>query len=90
MNDQPTNREIYAALMDLRGRTEALAWDLDAIERLLALVAELLAATGGLPVRVGDGPVNAVPGASHESGRVARVEEDIRNLCRQLGERLEQ
>ena len=32
MTDQPTNREIYAAIMDLRGRIEALAWDLTAIE----------------------------------------------------------
>ena len=32
MTDEPSNREIYAAIMDLRGRMEALAWDLTAIE----------------------------------------------------------
>ena len=32
MTDQPSSREIYAAILDLRGRIEALAWDLTAIE----------------------------------------------------------
>ena len=32
MTDQPSNREIYVAILDLRGRIEALAWDLTAIE----------------------------------------------------------
>ena len=32
MTDQPSTREIYAAILDLRGRIEALAWDLTAIE----------------------------------------------------------
>lgn len=32
MTDQPTNRELYAAILDLRGRIEAVAWDLTAIE----------------------------------------------------------
>ena len=32
MTDQPSAREIYAAILDLRGRIEALAWDLTAIE----------------------------------------------------------
>ena len=38
MTDQPSNREIYAAIMDLRGRIEALAWDLTAIEERLDLL----------------------------------------------------
>ena len=32
MTDQPSAREIYVAILDLRGRIEALAWDLTAIE----------------------------------------------------------
>ena len=35
MTYEPSNREIYAAILDLRGRIEALAWDLTAIEERL-------------------------------------------------------
>lgn len=38
MTDEPSNRDIYAAIMDLRGRMEALAWDLTAIEERLELL----------------------------------------------------
>ena len=118
MTDQPSTREIYAAILDLRGRIEALAWDLTAIEgrmdrlageengegerhstveRRLATVAKLLAETAERSARVEtgvaeirDGLATAASETPSMGERISRVEEDVGNLCRLLGQQRRQ